>query len=90
MGTLKLGPRIWVDRSKPHWLRLECVARKKKKKQQHLERVGFQWVEKGRRRVLQADDGETYASFKVLEVSAALMGAEAKGWLSWRVPVCQS
>ena len=40
--------------------------------------------------MLQADDGETYASFKVLEVSAALMGAEAKGWLSWRVPVCQS
>lgn len=31
------------------------------------------------RRVLQADDGETHASFKVLEVSAALMGAEAKG-----------
>ena len=26
-----MGPRIWVDRSKPHWLRLECVARKKKK-----------------------------------------------------------
>lgn len=29
--------------------------------------------------MLQADDGETHASFKVLEVSAALMGAEAKG-----------
>lgn len=54
-------------------------SQKKKKNQQHLERVGFQWVEKGRRRVLQADDGETHASFKVLEVSAALMGAEAKG-----------
>lgn len=36
--------------------------------------------------MLQADDGETCASFKVLEVSAALTGAEAQGWLSWRVP----
>lgn len=77
-----MGPRIWVYRSKLHWLRLECVARKK----EDLGRVGFQWVEKGRRRVLQADDRETCASFKVLEVSAALTGAEAQGWLSWRVP----
>ena len=42
-------------------------------------------VEKGRR-VLQADDGEICASFKIPEVSAALMGAEAQGWLFWRVP----
>ena len=46
------------------------------KRKKHLERVGFQWVEKGRR-VLQADDGEICASFKIPEVSAALMGAEA-------------
>ena len=46
-------------------------------------------VEKGRR-VLQADDGEICASFKILEVSAALMGAEAQGWLLWRVPYARA
>ena len=39
-----MGPRIWVDRSKLHWLRLDCVARKKKTK--HLERVGFRGRER--------------------------------------------
>lgn len=65
-------------------LQLECIARGKK----DLGRVGFQWIEKGRRRVLQADDGAVCAKTRVLEVPATLrdaVGAEAQGWLSWRV-----
>lgn len=56
-----------------------------KKKKKDLGRVGFQWIEKGRRRVLQADDGAMCAKARVLEVPAALrgaVGAESQGWLS--------
>lgn len=42
-----MGPRIGVDRSKPYWLRLECVARKKKKKPTAPRKS---WISVGRER----------------------------------------